>query len=224
MSERLTGAKSTPERAWLGEVSSVVLQQALADVNRAFRNFFNSVSGERKGPTVAPPRFRSRKDRRQSIRFTKNSRFRVLDNGLLRLPRVGDVPVRWSRALPADPTSVTVIRDAAGRHFASFVVEIGDRALPATDAECGIDLGLGHFAVLDDGTKVTAPRFLRRAEKKLKRAQRDLSRKEKGSGNREKARVKVARAHARVADARHDFPVDRTSERHAGVEVAVVAA
>ncbi|HEX8008384.1 MAG TPA: RNA-guided endonuclease TnpB family protein [Trebonia sp.] len=59
--------------------------------------------------------------------------------------------------------------------------------------------------MLDNGTKVAAPGFLRRAEKKLKRAQRDLSRKQKGSANREKARVKVARAHVKVADARRDF-------------------
>ena len=204
-SAALTQAKATPERAWLGEVSSVVLQQALADVNRAYRNFFNAVSGKRKGPRVAPPRFRSRKDSRQSVRFTANSRFKVLDNGRLRLPKVGDVEVRWSRELPAVPTSVTVIRDAAGRFFASFVVEASPEALPETGAECGIDLGLGHFAVLDDGTKVTAPKFLRRAEKKLKKAQKDLSRKQKGSSKREKARVKVARLHAHVADARRDF-------------------
>ena len=81
--------------------------------------------GKRKGPKVAPPRFRSRKDRRQAVRFTANSRFRVLGNGRLRLPKIGDVEVRWSRGLPAAPTSVTVIRDAAGRYFASFVVEAG---------------------------------------------------------------------------------------------------
>jgi hypothetical protein len=73
MSARLTQAKETPERAWLGEVSSVVLQQALADLNSAYRNFFSSVSGKRKGPKVAAPRFRSRKDSRQSIRFTKTA-------------------------------------------------------------------------------------------------------------------------------------------------------
>jgi len=205
MSARLTACKDTPGRAWLSEVSSVVLQQALADLNAAYRNFFASATGKRIGARIAPPRFRSRKDSRQAIRFTANARFRVLDNGKLRLPKVGDVPVHWSRALPAAPSSVTVIRDAAGRFFASFVVQARREPLPATGRECGIDLGLGHFAVLDDGTKVTAPRFLRRAEKKLKKAQRDLSRKQKGSANREKARVKVARAHARVKDARRDF-------------------
>jgi hypothetical protein len=143
-------------------VSSVVLQQALADLNVAYRNFFffASVTGKRKGRKVAPPRFRSRKGNRQAIRFTRNSRFTVLDNGRLRLPKIGDVPVRWSRSLPADPASVTVIRDAAGRYFASFVVQVTAEPLPPTDSDVGIDLGLTHFAVLSDGTKVAAPKFL----------------------------------------------------------------
>ena len=205
LSARLTAAKKTPERAWLNEVSSVVLQQALADLNAAYRNFFASIKSERKGPMAGRPRFRSRKDARQAIRFTANARFRVLQNGKLRLPKIGDVPVRWSRPLPSEPSSVTVIRDSAGRYFASFVVATGPWALPATGPMIGIDLGLHHFAVLSDGRKIAAPQFLRRAEKNLKRRQRELSRKQKGSRNRDKARVKVARAHARVADARRDF-------------------
>src|SRR5690349_10303585 len=64
----ITQAKQTPERGWLGEVSAVVLQQALADLNTAYRNFFASLTGKRKGPKVAPPRLRSRKDNRQAIR------------------------------------------------------------------------------------------------------------------------------------------------------------
>src|SRR6266581_1254779 len=109
---------ATPERAWLGEVSAVALQQSLADLNAAYRNFFASVTGKREGPKIAPPRFKSRKDHRQAVRFTANARFRVLANGRLRLPKVGDLRVRWSRALPSDPSSVTVIRDSAGRYFA----------------------------------------------------------------------------------------------------------
>lgn len=205
LSARLTAAKAAPERAWLGEVSSVALQQALADLNTAYRNFFASVTGTRKGPKIRPPRFRSRKDRRQSARFTANARFKVLASGRLRLPRIGDVEVRWSRDLPSAPSSVTVIMDAAGRYFASFVVETGPDALPETGPAIGIDLGLTHFAVLSDGRKIASPQFLRRAEKKLRRAQQSLSRKEKGSRNRDKARVKVARAHARVAGARREF-------------------
>ncbi|MGI5421428.1 RNA-guided endonuclease InsQ/TnpB family protein [Actinomadura luteofluorescens] len=202
----ITEAKRTPERAWLGEVSAPVLQQALADLNTAYRNFFASLSGQRKGRKVAPPRYRSRKDRRQAIRFTRNARFKVLDNGRLRLPKIGDLAVRWSRTLPSDPSSVTIIRDAAGRYFASFVVVTADdETLPPVESQTGIDLGLTHFAVLSDGTKVTAPKFLRRAARKLKRLQQDLSRKQKGSANRTKAVRRVARAHARVADTRRDW-------------------
>jgi putative transposase len=205
LSARLTAAKRTPGRAWLAEVSAVVLQQALTDLNTAYRNYFASVKGTRKGPKMAKPRLRSRKDHRQSIRFTANARFQVLGNGKLRLPKVGDVPVRWSRPLPAEPSSVTIVKDCAGRYFASFVVHIEPSPLPAADPVVGIDLGLGHFAVLSDGRKVAAPRFLRRAERLLKRRQRDLARKQKGSANRDKARLRVARAHVRVADARRDF-------------------
>ena len=100
----ITGAKATPERAWLCEVSSVVLQQALADLTVAYRNFFASLSGKRTGRRVTPPRFRSGKDNRQAIRVTKTSRFTVLHNGRLRLPKIGDLAVRWSRRLPADPS------------------------------------------------------------------------------------------------------------------------
>jgi transposase len=124
----------------------VVLQQALADLNAAYRNFFASLNGKRKGPKVAPPRFRSRKDRRQAIRFTRNARFAVTPGGQLRLPKIGDVPVRWSRLLPGVPSSVTVIKDAAGRYFASFVVQAGEDVLPQADAETGIEFGrTGRF-------------------------------------------------------------------------------
>jgi putative transposase len=157
------------------------------------------------GPKIGLPQLRSRKDTRQAIRFTRNARFAIVPGGKLRLPKIGDVPVRWSRPLPSEPSSVNVIRDAAGRYFASFVIQTGVDVLPETEAVIGIDLGLKHFAVLSDGQRIASPRFLRRAEKKLRRAQRALSRTERGSRNRGKARVKVARAHAQVADARRDF-------------------
>jgi putative transposase len=205
LSAWLTAAKATPQRAWLNEVSAVVLQQALADLNAAYRNFFASIKGTRKGPRVAKPRFRSRKDHRQAVRFTANARFKVLANGKLRLPKIGDVPVRWSRPLPSEPSSVTIVKDPAGRYIASFVVQAEPGALPEVEPVLGVDLGLKHFAVLSDGRKIDAPQFLRHAERMLKRRQQDLSRKRQGSANRDKARLKVARAHAQVADARRDF-------------------
>jgi putative transposase len=200
----ITAAKHTPERAWLAEVSSVVLVQSLRDLHTAYRNFFASVTGKRKGPKVAPPRLKSRKDRKQSIGLTANG-FSLRPDGRLYVAKVGDLRVKWSRALPSTPTSVTVTRDAAGRYWASFVVDTIPQVLPGLETDTGIDLGLNHFAVLADGRRVDSPKFLRRAEKKLKRMQKVLSRKVKGSNNRDRARKKVARQHARVADRRRDW-------------------
>ncbi|CND83469.1 putative transposase [Mycobacterium tuberculosis] len=204
LSAAMTAAKKTPQRRWLGEVSSVVLQQSLRDLEAAYQAFFDGLAGKR--PRMGPPKFKSRKDARQAIRFTANARWRITQGGRLALPKVGDVAVRWSRRLPCTPSTVTVVKDAAGRFFCSFVVETdGVQDPPGTTAEVGIDLGLEHFAVLSDGRKITSPRFLRRAEKKLRKAQQALSRKQKGSVNRGKARLRVARAHAKVADARREF-------------------
>lgn len=176
----ITEAKKTPERAWLGEVSAVVLQQSLRDLDTAYRNFFEGLNGKR--PRMGAPRYKSKRDSRQAVRFTANARWALTPGGKLRLPKIGDVEVRWSRRLPSTPSTVTVVKDSAGRYFASFVVDTGpQKALPDAPTEIGVDLGLTHFAVLSDGTKIGSPRFLRRAEKRLKKAQRALSRKEKGS-------------------------------------------
>ncbi|MFB9802769.1 helix-turn-helix domain-containing protein, partial [Streptomonospora salina] len=64
----ITEAKKTDERAWSGDVSAVVLQQALRDLDAAYRTFFDGLKGTR--PRVGAPRFKSRKDRRQTVRFT----------------------------------------------------------------------------------------------------------------------------------------------------------
>ncbi|MFD5520693.1 RNA-guided endonuclease InsQ/TnpB family protein [Streptomyces sp. NPDC127066] len=200
----ITDAKKTPERAWLAEVSVDALQSCLRDLDTAYANFFASVSGKRRGRRMGLPVFKSKKDNRQAVRFSRNG-FRLRDNGRLNLAKIGDVRVRWSRQLPCAPSSVTVLKDASGRYFASFVVDVEPETLPPVDAEVGIDLGLMHYAVLSDGRVIDNPRFLRRAERRLRKAQQALSRKTKGSKNRAKARLKVARAHARVADARRDW-------------------
>ena len=143
-----TLAKRTPERAWLAEVSAVVLQQSVADLHRAYRNYFGALAeakaerakGNLKAKLrVRKPRFKSKRGE-QAVRFTANSRFRILANGRLSLPKVGEVAVRWSRPLPAPPSSVTVTLDRSGRYHASFVVEVARNPLLAVEHEVGVDL------------------------------------------------------------------------------------
>jgi putative transposase len=197
----VTLAKQTPERAWLAEVASVALVQACQDARRAYRNWFDSLSGKRKGRKVGHPVFR-RKHHRQSIRLTRNGF--ALHGGQLYVAKVGDITVEWSRDLPSAPSSVTVIREPDGRYCASFVVERQASPLPACDREIGVDVGLASLAVTSDGEVIPNPRFLRNKERKLARAQRALSRKRKGSANRAKARHRVAVLHRKVRDTRLD--------------------
>jgi putative transposase len=193
MKTLITDAKRTPHRAWLLDAPAGVLQQSLRDLDQAYRNLFDSLSGKRRGHRMQEPRFKSRKDNRQAARYTRSDKFAVRPNGRLRLPKVGEVAVRWSRGLPSEPSSVTIVKDPSGRYFASLVVVTNAAAdldrFPAGDeyTETGVDLGLTYFAILSDGTKVASPKFPRKAEKKLKRLQQDLARKQKGSNNRAKA-------------------------------------
>ena len=206
----ITLAKVTPERAWLGEVASVALVQACNDARRAYRNWFGSLSGKRKGRRAGHPRFRSRKDHRQSIRLTRNGF--ALHGDRLYVAKAGDVKVRWSRPLPSVPSSLTVIREADGRYCASFVVEVAATPLPAVTSDAGLDLGLsvlaaasdGELAAASDGELIASPGHLRARERCLARAQRALCRKQKGSANRAKARVTVAVQHRKVRAARAD--------------------
>lgn len=208
----ITEAKHAPERAWLAEVSSVVLVQACQDARHAHRNFLDSITGRRGGRRLGSPRFRSKHDHRQAIRLTRNG-FAVRETahgvGFVRIAKVGEVRFTLSRPLPAEPSSVTVVRSASGRWHVSFVVEVPDPApLPDTGRGVGIDLGLTDLATIacSDGTreKIATPRHLRAKERKLARAQRELARRRKGSANRAKARVKVARIHEKVAATRLD--------------------
>jgi putative transposase len=197
----ITLAKRTPDRAWLSDVASVALVQACQDARRAYRNWFDSLSGGREGRRVGHPKFRSKRGR-QSIRLTRNGF--TLRGTWLYIAKVGEVNVRWSRPLPSQPSSVTVIKDTDDRYYASFVVEQEPSPLPPCRGEVGVDLGLASLAVTSYGEVIVNPRFLQARQRHLARAQRALSRKAKGSANRAKARRRVAVLHRKVREARLD--------------------
>ena len=197
----ITLAKLTPEREWLAEVPSVALVQACNDARRAYRNWFDSLSGVRKGRRVGHPVLR-RKHGKQSVRLTRNGF--SLRGQRLYVAKVGQIRVRWSRPLPSVPSSVTVIREPDGRYYASFVVDRPATSLSACEHEVGVDMGLNRLAVTSDGEVIANPRFLRAKERKLAHAQRALARKAKGSANRVKARRRVAVIHRKVRETRLD--------------------
>jgi putative transposase len=194
----LTEWKAEPETAWLYEVSNVALQQALQHLQQGFVNFW--------GKRAKYPNFKSKRKSRASATFT-TSGFRYRDGRITLAKMAEPLDIRWSRPLPegAEPSTVTVSRDTAGRWYISILVEEAIEPLPSTGATIGIDAGITSLLALSTGEKIINPRHERRDRERLAKAQRELSRKQKGSANREKARRKVARVHARITYRRVDY-------------------
>jgi putative transposase len=193
----LTVWKQSDDLAFLAEVSSVPLQQALRHLNAGFNNFFSG--------RARYPRFKSRKKSRRSAEYTRSA-FRF-DNGRLTLAKMTEaLDIVWSRPLPdgTTPSTVTVTQDPAGRWFVSLCCSVPAPEAPVTGRAVGIDVGLSSLLTLSDGTRLENPRHEKRERTRLSSANRSLSRKEKGSKNRAKAQLKLARIHARLADRRHD--------------------
>src|SRR5215468_5787832 len=193
---KLTAWKKEPERAFLSEVSSVVLQQSLLNLDTAFTNFFHK--------RARYPKFKSRRHR-QSVRYATNA-FTFRGGSITLAKQSEPLDIVWSQPLPDDAKilNLTISRDTSERYFVSILVETDVKPLKKTKAEVGIDIGIKTLATTSDGEKLENPRPLVKRERRLKRLQRRLSRKARGSNNRRKARLKVARLHAKISDARRD--------------------
>lgn len=193
----LTGWKQQPDTLWLQEVSNVPLQQALRHLQTAYVNFWQK--------RAKHPTFKRKSKTANSATYATNAfSYR---NGQVKLAKQ-DEPLRivWSRPLPegADPSSVTVSRNARGQYHISLLVEDTITQLPATGSSVGVDAGVTSLLTLSTGEKIANPKFEKKDRKRLARAQRVLARKQKGSANRAKAKLRVARIHGRIADRRRD--------------------
>jgi len=193
-SARLTALKKEPEFAWLNDVSSVPLQQALRHQQTGFSNFFAG--------RARYPKFKSKRHK-QAATFM-NTAFKYRDGALYMAKSTAPLDVRWSRTLPSAPSSINITRDVAGRYFVSCLCEFEPASLPFSPKTTGIDVGLKDLFVTDSGFKSGNPRHTAKYAARLALLQRRLSKKARGSKNRAKARMKVARLHAKIADCRLD--------------------
>ena len=196
---RLTALKKDEEHSWLYDVSSVVLQESVRNLERAFTNFFEG--------RAQYPRFK-RKKGDQVAHYLKNA-FSL--SGEEKRPAVKlakqkePLEVRYSRDLEGEVVKLCVTHDPAGRYHICITCKVEQEPLPSTGSAVGVDFGLTDVVVTSDGFKGGNPKHYHADLHRLRRAQRRLSRKEKGSRNWDKQKRKVARLHARIADKRSDF-------------------
>lgn len=184
---------------WLRDADAHALQNALKDLDAAYKNFFRRVkNGERPGF----PKFKSKHNHRQSYRT--NCNIKIFDKSI-QLPKLGKVKCRVSKQVRGRILSATVSQNPSGKYFVAICcTDVEIELLPKTGATVGLDMGIKSFAITSDGVEYLNHKYLVQSEKKLAKLQRSLSRKTKGSNRWNKARIKVARAHEHVANQRHD--------------------
>lgn len=190
------------------EVDSLALCNVQLNLQGAYKNFFRSGFGF--------PKFK-KKSHRQSYKTNNNnnkSRI-VLENGYVKLPKVGWVRVKAHRQISGVIKSATISMTPTGKYHISILCETEITPLTKTNSSVGLDLGLSDFAILSTGEKISNEKFLNQLSKKLAKEQKILSRralttrnegrKLSDSKNYQKQRLKVAKIHEKIANQRKDF-------------------
>lgn len=195
-SSDLTGLKK--ELAWLKEPDKFSLQNALKDLENAYKKFFKKNAGF--------PKFKSKKTNRFSYRtnFT-NGNIEYCGN-YIKLPKLGMVKIRDKQIPQGRILNATISKEPSGKHYVSICcTDVDIKPFEKTNSSIGLDLGIKEFCISSNGEHIGNPKYLKKSLNKLAKLQKELSRKTIGSSNRNKARLKVARLQERVANQRKDF-------------------
>ena len=186
------------ELVWLKEPDKCSLQNALKDLDAAYKNFF-------KRKDVGYPKFKSKKCRHKSYRTNRTRNNIVILNGRIKLPKIGKVKFRDKQAPQGRILNATISQSPSGKYFVSICcTDVEVSKLPRTNKVVGIDLGIKDFAITSDGDKFVNHKYLKRSLSKLAKLQKELSRKTRGGSNWNKARIKVARLYERITNQRKD--------------------
>ena len=211
-----TFAKFKPEALeWIKEVDSMPLGQVWSDVRGAYTNFFASVKHIRNGKFSKPPRFKSKKNLKDSFRYAmQGNTTHINANGLFVTRRLGYIKIASSCMFCEGKwKNITFKRSASGKWYVKICVELKEEQTKIQNGKAiGLDWNCNSnsFLTLSDGTKVKCPRFLKRKERQLEKYQQVQSRrfvkgKETQSHRYKKAKLKVARLHEKVANQRRDW-------------------
>ena len=196
-----TPAQYKAEFGWLKEVDSLALANAQLNLQAAYRNFFNDKS-------VGFPNFKSRHAGDNSYTTNLVNNNIVLDNGFLKLPKLGRVRIKQHRQIPYGYRlkSVTVSLTPTGKYYASILYEYDNEIKPVKpERVIGLDFSMPELYIDSNGNKPEYPRYYRQMQEKLAKEQRKLSHRKKGGRNRAKQKLKVAQIHERIANQRKDF-------------------
>ena len=196
-----TPAQYKSEFQWLKDVDSLALANAQMNLQAAYNHFFRN-------PQSGFPKFKSKKANRKSYTTNCVNGNIVIENGCIRLPKVGFVKMKQHRQIPAGwkLKSVTVSQAPSGKYYASILFAYENQVQEKEPQTfLGLDFSMRGLYRDSNGNEPAYPGYYRQAEKKLAVEQRRLSKMQKGSKNRNKQRIKVAKLHEKISNQRKDF-------------------
>lgn len=193
---------------------SIPLAQMWSDVRAAYTNFFKSCKGVRKGKFSKPPRFKSKKNPKDSFRYScSNCTPKIDKNGLYLTKKLGYIQGSFGcRFAQGRWKNITFRRTATGKWFVKICVEKKDEPKNKNGKIVAIDWNCRDedFIVRSDGVKIKCPRYLQKSQKQLKHWQKIMSKRyvsgsETQSSNYERAKKRVALLHEHVSWQRKDW-------------------
>mgnify|MGYP003207650623 FL=1 len=196
-----TPAQYKSKFPWLKEVDSLALANAQMNLQTAYNSFFRNTK-------IGFPKFKSKKSNRRSYTTNCVNGNISIDNGFLKLTKVGLVKLKQHRLILSNYKlkSVTISQTPSGKYYASVLFEYENQIQEQELHDfLGLDFSMHGLYKDSNGNEPAYPRYYRQAEERLKREQRKLSLMQKGSKNRSKQRIKVANLHEKVANQRKDF-------------------
>lgn len=197
---------------WLNNIGSQALCQSLNDLNKAYKNWFNSLSKITKQKSKSP-KFKKKSDK-QSYRdcMMKKNIFELLDvqNRKIIVPKIGKITYRtgydFSKYGITKVCNITIKKSKTNKYFCSICCECEEpEKLPSNNFKIGFDLGIKDFLIDSDGIVIDNPKYFRTSQNKLTKEQRKLSKCIKGSNNYNKQKLKVALVHEKIKNQRKDF-------------------
>ncbi len=206
-------AKKKTDFLWMYNVSKCAPQEALRNLESAFKHFFRKVKLKKQGKHKGKcgyPKLKTKKKGVGSFRLT--GAIHVYEQHI-QLPRLGLLRLKEAGYLPTDAKILSAtVSEQAGRWYISVQVEEEvESPHPATGPMLGVDLGIKTLATTSEAETFENPKALRRNLKKLARLGKHVSRKKKGSKNRKRAIRRLARQHARIARIRENALHQATS-------------
>ena len=210
----LTNLKKQDEYLFLNDVYAMCLAQTMQDLLKAYDNFFKLHKGY--------PKFKSKKDTKQSCRFTNlifRGKKKINGNRITLIKQLTNILFKCSRKEEIYLNhnekyihSVTLTKTSTEKYYLSILIDYNIIQKEKLDTVIGLDLGIKDFIVDSNGNRYENKHFYKNQEKKLKKLQRQLSKKQKGSNNRNKLKIKLAKVHEKISNQRNTYLHQITSK------------